>query len=120
MPIHGYDYEISPAEQMRRGWETEDREARYAQEKEIAQFNVDTKKLEIQLRQEDASKSRIHQQTLKQIELQIKQEQNRWEQIFRLPVLLVRLPVMLVMAIGFCIAIARGEEIDPEYWKYLR
>jgi hypothetical protein len=81
---------ISPAESTRHSWELEkDRE------------------------------DRAHQLTLARLNLQVAREENRYNQLFRVPLTIIRLPVYMIMAFGYIVAMARGKEVAEAFWYFI-
>lgn len=39
---------------------------------------------------------------------------------FKLPLYLIKLPVMLIMGVGAAITLARGKELSDKFWQFLR
>lgn len=68
---------------------------------------------EIKISQDEAEKNR-------QFQLQLAKIEHSWNQLFRLPLALIALPVRFVQAIALCVLYARGEEPSPDFWKSLR
>lgn len=113
--------QVSPRESLIHEWELEDWSKRAQHDILINRMKLEEKKLEIKLKQEDATRARRHQQQMKQLELDIRTYEAKWQQLLRLPVLLIKLPLFILFGIAFCIAVARGDSIDSsDYWKLLK
>ena len=81
---------ITPAESTRHSWDLEkDREARE------------------------------HDIRVREMELLYMKQQNRWENLFRVPVAIVRLPIHGLMALGYIAAMLRGKDVSEEFWQFL-
>lgn len=39
---------------------------------------------------------------------------------FKLPLYIIKLPVMIVMGVGAAISLARGKDLSQDFWKFLR
>lgn len=83
--------EISPAESVRHTWSEE--ENRLAREYDLQ---------------------------VRKMELDILKIENRWSAWFRIPLTIIKLPVYIVMAIAYGIAMARGVEPSENFWTYLK
>lgn len=68
---------------------------------------------EIRINQEEAEKNR-------QFQLEMARIEHSWNQLLRLPLALIALPVRLVQAIALCVIYARGKEPSPDFWKNLK
>ena len=68
---------------------------------------------EIRINQEEAEKNR-------QFQLEMARIEHSWNQVFRLPLALIALPVRFVQAIALCVLYARGKEPGPDFWKNLK
>lgn len=62
----------------------------------------------------------INAKELKELDIKASIIEAKITSWFRLPVLIVKLPVMLVMAVGYCIAVARGKEPSDKFWQYMK
>lgn len=115
------DSQVSPRESLLHEWEVEDWDKRARHDLTVQRMKIEEKKLETKLKQEDATKARRHQQNMKELELAIREEEARWSQIYRLPILLIKLPLFILFGIAFVVATARGEGVDNnDFWKLLR
>lgn len=75
--------------------------------------------------------SREHAITLKRLELEIKRADNearvelkqleaKWASWLRLPSLILRLPLFLVLGIAYCIAVIRKYDPPKKFWDLLQ
>lgn len=120
MPMLNSDV-ITPREQVQHDWEVDMWGKQAAHDLEKTKLQIEAKKLELQMRQEDAMKSRTHQEHMKDLEAEIRQYEAKWTQLLRVPVLIVKLPLFILFGIAFCIATTKGTEIsNNDYWKLLR
>lgn len=112
---------ISPREQIQHDWEVDMWKQQAQHDLDKTKLQIEAKKLELQMRQEDAVKSRQHQEHLKDLEAEIRSYEAKWTQLLRIPVLIVKLPLFILFGIAFCIATTKGTEIsNNDYWKLLR
>lgn len=55
---------------------------------------------------------------MKRLELDIlKQENKAW---LRIPLTIIKLPVICIMAVGLAVTIARGKPVPEDFWKSIR
>jgi hypothetical protein len=92
--------------------EREAEENRLSREHAITmrRLDIQLKKEELLLKQEEAIKSRNHAQTMKEMELKIRELQVRWTNLLRIPIMVVMLPVYFILGIAIIIEVVRKEE----------
>lgn len=61
-----------------------------------------------------------HQRQMQELTNELAEIETRITAWFRVPILLVKLPVFLIMAIAYCIMAIRGDEADDKFWEYLK
>lgn len=74
----------------------------------------------MQYEKEQTERSMQHEIELKKLDLELAKQELKWNQIFRIPILIVRLPIHAVVALGLCIAYVRGNEPSEDFWKLFR
>lgn len=74
----------------------------------------------MQYEREQTERSMQHEVELKKLDIELAKQELKWNQIFRIPILIVKLPIHAVCALGLCIAYARGIEPSENFWKLLR
>lgn len=57
---------------------------------------------------------------IKEMEIEVAKLEAKWSSWLRLPMLLIKLPVLVVFAIGYCISIARKHEPSQNFWNLFR
>ena len=58
---------------------------------------------------------------MKQLELDIRKEEVKLSQIYRIPLMIIKLPLYMLFGIAFIAATIKGNEINQgDYWKLLR
>lgn len=57
---------------------------------------------------------------VKRMEIEVAKLEAKWSSLLRLPIFLLKLPVLVILAIGFCIAVARGKELSSSFWAYMK
>lgn len=60
-----------------------------------------------------------HQKEMRLLELEVMKLEAKWSSWLKLPITIIKLPVLIVMAIGYCIAIARKHEPSDNFWRFL-
>lgn len=65
------------------------------------------KKLELEIKREDY-KARI----------ELKRLEQKWKNLLKLPKLLILLPVYIIMAFAYIVAIIRKREPSKDYWNW--
>jgi hypothetical protein len=120
MPMLNSDV-ITPREQVQHDWDVDAWNKQAAHDLAKTKLQIEAKKLELQMRQEDAMKSRAHQEHMKDMEAEIRAYEAKWSQLLRLPILIVKLPLFILFGVAFIVAVAKGNEISQiDYWKLLR
>lgn len=116
-----YSDVMTAREHLEHDWYVEEMRRRFEHDTLIKKLEIENKKIEIRLRQEDATKARRHQQLMKQLELEIRINEAKWNQIFRLPTMIIKLPLYCLFGIAFIVATAKGNEVNQgDFWKLLR
>jgi hypothetical protein len=112
---------LSPREHMLMDNENANLDKQLTHQLRMKQLEIEAKKLELKLRAEESTKSRKHSQQMKELELAIRQSELKWQQILRLPTILLKLPVLCLFGIAYCISCVKGNEINSrEFWSFLR
>lgn len=120
MPIQ-YSEQMTPRESLQHEWDVESRAKEMEHNVAINRMQIEGVKLEIKLKQEDATRARRHQELMKKLELEIRREEAKWTQWYRIPVLIIKLPLYCLFGIAFIVATAKGDEINQgDFWKLLR
>lgn len=94
--------ELSPREHILMENETEER--RLARE-----HAVRIKQLELELQREKNSAT-----------IQLKKLEARWSSWLRLPALIIKLPLLLVLGVAYICAVLRKTEIPKEFWNIIK
>lgn len=61
-----------------------------------------------------------HVQALKAMDYEISKIEAKWTIVFKLPLAIVTLPVKVLMAVGYIVAMARKQEPSDKFWEYLK
>ena len=105
---------------MEHQWSVEDWDKQAAHDIKIHQLKLEGTKLELKLRQEDRLAARKHQQIMKELEAEIRGYEAKWGQILRVPVMIIKIPLYILLGIAFIVATAKGKEITQgDYWRLL-
>jgi len=96
------DNEVSPRESLLHEWEVENFEKQAA-------HAIQIKQLELALKRED-----------NQAKIELKKLEAKWSSWLKLPITLIKLPIYLVMATGYVVAVARKQDVTKNFWEYLR
>lgn len=57
---------------------------------------------------------------VKEMDLELRRLEVKWTSLFRLPQMLLLLPVRLVLSLAVPIAAVSGKELPKEYWEFLK
>lgn len=61
-----------------------------------------------------------HQIVMKKLDIEQQKLEARWASWVRIPLVIIKLPVYLVMSIGYCVAMARGKDVSDKFWEYIK
>lgn len=78
---------------------------------------------EVQLQEfekEMFDKQANHAVDMKKLNLEVAKIEARWSSWLKIPITIVKLPVFIVLGIGFCIAVAKNKELPDKFWDYLK
>lgn len=53
-------------------------------------------------------------------ELRVKTMEAKFSSWLKLPLFIIMLPVRMIMAVAFCIAVARKTELGPNFWNFMK
>jgi len=59
-------------------------------------------------------------ENIKRMELEIRQLEVKWTQVFRLPMAILLLPVKLILAFAIPISVITKKDLPAAYWEFLR
>ena len=57
---------------------------------------------------------------MKEMELELARLETKWSSWMKIPVTLITLPIKLVMALAYIVAMIRGKEPSEDFWKYIK
>lgn len=83
--------------------------------KEGYEFQLTLKRLELE------AGAKRHEATVavKQLEVELQREQIKWGQLIRLPRLIVLIPFMPFLGIGFVVAALRRYDVGERFWRFI-
>ena len=74
---------------------------------------------EMQYNREILELQMAHAKEMKELEIEVAKLEARFSSWLRLPVLIIKLPVLLVFAVGYCIDRIKGNEPSPDFWRLI-
>lgn len=69
---------------------------------------------------EENEKARTFEVEMKKLDLEFQKLEARWKSWLRIPMAIVKLPVGIVLAVGYVIAVARGKDVSQNFWDFLK
>jgi hypothetical protein len=70
--------------------------------------------------EENSRLAREYDLKVRQMELEVMKVEARFNNWFKIPLVVLKLPVYVIMGIGYCIAMARKHEPSDNFWSFLR
>ena len=61
-----------------------------------------------------------HQIVMKKLDIEQQKLEARWASWLRIPLTIIKLPIYILLGVGFCIAMATGHKVSKSFWNYLR
>jgi hypothetical protein len=61
-----------------------------------------------------------HTQKVKAMEFESVKVEAKWTNILRVPLAIVRLPLLVVFGVAYCIAMIRDREPTEDFWRIMR
>lgn len=61
-----------------------------------------------------------HELAMKDKEIALATLEAKWNSWLRIPLFVIMLPVRILFAIGYCIAVARKFELGDNFWSFMR
>jgi len=75
---------------------------------------------EMDFTKEENVRAREHSIQIKKLELEDNRINQRWTQVFRIPLSLLSLPVKIILAFALPFYILKGKDAPDIYWKALK
>ena len=76
--------------------------------------------LEHEWRVEEQRIIQEHAVLMKRLDIEEQKLEAKWGSWLRIPLTVVKLPVYMIMALGYVVAMARGGDVPANFWTYLR
>lgn len=115
-----YQVQLTPRESVEHEWDVEATRQAYEHEITVARLNVEAKKKLYMIKHEDAVKSRKHLERMKETELAIRELEVKWQSLLRIPVLIVKMPLLILFGIAYIISVMTSHEIkSTEFWRFV-
>lgn len=111
--------QMSPREHLQHEWDLDMFQKQAAHATGLKQMEIEARKLELKLRQEDRVKARRHSEDMKELEYAIRFAETRWRSLLRIPLMIIKLPVLIIVAIGATIKWIRKDEIPKDIIELL-
>lgn len=86
---------------------------------QLKQLDVDLKKSELKLRQEDRVKARLHNQRMAVLGAEQARYEASWQNVLRLPALIIKLPVYMLFGIAYIGYVVTKQEPPTEFWEFI-
>jgi hypothetical protein len=61
-----------------------------------------------------------YNETIKQMDLDLKKLEVKWTQLFRLPLAILTLPIKLVMSLAIPISVVTKKDLPDKFWEFMR
>jgi hypothetical protein len=74
----------------------------------------------MEMEKEEARLAREHDISVRKLELEAVALEQKWTQLYRLPVLIIKLPVYGLLGIAYIVAMARGFEPSDNFWSFIK
>ena len=60
-----------------------------------------------------------HELAVKEKELEVMRLEAKWSSWMKIPLTIVKLPVLLLLGVAYCISVARKFELNDNFWRFL-
>lgn len=111
---------LSDGERERHANETEIFGMQAAHTQRVKQMELDGKLADIQARRDLAKAGRESQERIRDKELELAKIEAQWLSWLKVPITIVKLPVLVVFSVAYCIAVARKHEPSDNFWRFLK
>jgi hypothetical protein len=74
----------------------------------------------MQAEKEENAANREYTLRLKELDIEAQKLESRWAALLRLPITVIKLPVYIVFAIAYIVAVARKHEPSDSFWNFLK
>jgi hypothetical protein len=69
---------------------------------------------------EERRLAREHALAMKRVEIEAQKLEVRWAAWLKLPALIIKLPLLILVGIGLVVALARKTDIPEEFWNIIK
>ena len=69
---------------------------------------------------EEARLAREHDLAVRRLELELTKVEMKWTQVYRIPTLIIKLPVYFLLGIAYVVGMARGIEPSDKFWDFIK
>jgi hypothetical protein len=115
-----YSTQFSPRESLEHEWDVEATKVANEHEITVARLNVEAKRELVLLQREDAVKSRTHAEKMAETDLAIKKLDVTMRTWFRIPILILKLPLLVLLGLAYLASVATGHEITSrDFWHFI-
>lgn len=70
-------------------------------------------------RKEEFEMQSAHSKEMKQLELEIEKLEAKWSSWLKIPITIVKLPVLILFAIAYICSVFMKQEMPEEFWDFM-
>jgi hypothetical protein len=111
--------QLSPRESVLLSKETEENRLSRVHAVNMQRLLIEDHRMQLKLKLADAQASRKSLEQRQKAELRTRELESHYSSLYRIPLTLIKLPVYLLFGIAFIIQVAKGKEINSNFWKIL-
>lgn len=74
----------------------------------------------LEAERDEARLSREHQLAIKRLDIEVKKLEAKWSAWIKLPSLIIKLPLFIILGIGYIFAIMFKQSPPKEFWNLLK
>jgi len=112
--------QITPRESMEHEWYVDEMKRTHEHAVLLKKLEIEYKKIDLKQRQIDRVMARKHYEYIRELEYATRYEETRWRSLFRIPVMIILLPVYIILAIGCTILIVKNKEIPTDILSFIK
>lgn len=86
----------------------------------LKSLDIEAKKTELRLRQQDRIRYERHLQRMAVLEAETRHHEASWTNILKVPTTIIKLPVYMIFSIAYCISVVTKQELPAEFWKFIK
>lgn len=115
-----YQIQFTPRETVEHEWDVDSTRVANEHEITVARLNVDAKRQLFMMQREEATKSRLHAEHMKEVDLEIRKLDVKLRSWFKIPILIIKLPVLILLGIAYIASVVTGHEIKGnDFWRFI-